>query len=44
MEAFLSTFAKHPLIAKMSGHSHAQVMAKADLEGLLLAALKSMEV
>jgi hypothetical protein len=40
MEAFLPTFAKHPLTPRTSGHSHAQVMVEADLEGLLLAALE----
>ena len=40
MEAFLPTFTKHPLTPNMSGHSHAQVMAEANLEGLLLAALE----
>jgi hypothetical protein len=44
MEAFLPTFAKHPLTPRMSEHSHGQVMAEADLEGLLLATLESMEV
>ena len=43
MEAFLPTFMKHPLTPRMSEHSHAQVMVEADLEGLLLAAPKSME-
>ena len=44
MEVFLPIFAKHPLTPRMSGHSHAQVMAEPNLEGLLLAALELMEV
>jgi hypothetical protein len=44
MEVFLPTFVKHPLTPRMSKHSHAQVMVEADLDGLLLAASKSMEV
>ena len=43
MEAFLPIFMKHPLTPRMSGHSHAKVMAKADLEGLLRVAPESME-
>ena len=38
MEAFLPTFEKDPLTPRTSGHSHAQVMAEANLEGLLLVA------
>jgi hypothetical protein len=44
MEVFLPTFVKHRLTPKMSGHSHAKVMAEADLEGLLPAVPESMEV
>ena len=44
MEAFLPTFGKHPLTPRTSRHSHAQVMAEANLEGLLPAAPESMEV
>jgi hypothetical protein len=40
MEALLPTFAKHTLTPRTSEHSHAQVMAEADLEGLLPVALK----
>ena len=43
MEAFLPIFAKHPLTPRTSGHSHAKVMAEADLDGLLPAAPESME-
>jgi hypothetical protein len=43
MEAFLPIFRKHLLTPKMSEHSHAQVMAEADLEGHLLVAPESME-
>ena len=44
MEAFLPIFTKYPLTPRTSGHSHAKVMAEADLEGLLPAALELMEV
>ena len=44
MEAFLPTFMKHPLTPRTSRHSHAQVMAEADLEGLLPATPELMEV
>jgi hypothetical protein len=42
MEAFLPIFMKHPLTSRTSGHSHAQVMVEADLEGLLPVALELM--
>jgi hypothetical protein len=44
MEVFLPTFVKHRLTPGTSGHSRAQVMAEADLEGLLPAVPESMEV
>ena len=44
MEALLPTFVKHPLTPRMSGHSYAQVMAEANLEGLLPAAPELMVV
>ena len=43
MEAFLAIFVKHPLTPRTSRHSYAQMMAEADLEGLLPVAPKSME-
>jgi len=42
MEVFLPIFVKHPLTPRMNGHSYAQVMAEAYLEGLLPMALESM--
>ena len=43
MAVFLHIFVKHPLTPRKSRHIHAYVLAKANLEGLLLAALESME-
>ena len=43
MEAFLHIFMKHPLTPRTSGHSRAQVMAEADLEGLLTVVPESIE-